>query len=113
VLDFQDPLNPYKSCNGLLGKSFSGSVHQKVYSRLITNPSCQLLVPIIQWIDHASRNDRYSLKPYMFTPSIFTELFWRTIQAWGYHGYLPKSKTSTAQNQTQLHCDNIWNNHAQ
>jgi hypothetical protein len=29
----------------------------------------------------------------MFTPADFTELFWRTIQAWGYHGYLPKSKT--------------------
>ncbi len=116
MLDFRDPLKPYKSCNGLLGKALSGSVYQKAYSRLITNPSCQLLVPIIQWIDCTSvtGNDRFSLKPYMFTPAIFAELFWRTIQAWGYHGgYLPKSKTSTAQNQTQLQGDNIWNYHAQ
>jgi hypothetical protein len=49
----------------------------------------------------------------MFTPAIFTEFFWRTIQAWDYHGYLPKSKTLTAQNQTQLQGDNIWNYHAQ
>jgi hypothetical protein len=49
----------------------------------------------------------------MSTPANFTELFWRTIQAWGYHGYLLKSKTSTAQNQTQLQGDKIWNYHAQ
>jgi hypothetical protein len=115
VLDFQDPLKPYKSCNGLLGEALSGSVYQNAYSRLITNPSRQLLVPIIQWIDRTSvtGNDRFSLKPYMFTPAIFTESFRRTIQAWGYHGYLPKSKTSTAQNQTQLQGDNIRNYHAQ
>jgi hypothetical protein len=77
--------------------------------------SCQLLVPIIPLIDCTSmtKNNIFSLKPYMFTPVIFTESFWRTIQAWGYHGYLPKSKTSTAQNQTQLQGDNIWNYHAQ
>ena len=61
----------------------SGSVHQKAYSRLITNPSRQLLVPIIQWTDRTSMtgSDRFSLKPYMFTPAIFTESFRRTIQA--------------------------------
>jgi hypothetical protein len=61
VLDFQDPLKPYKSCNCLLGKALSGSVYQNAYSCLITNPSCQLLVPIIQWIDHTfvTGNDRF------------------------------------------------------
>jgi hypothetical protein len=58
VLDFQDPLKPYKSCNGLLGKALLGSVYQNAYSRLITNPSRQLLVPIIQWIDCTSVSDR-------------------------------------------------------
>jgi hypothetical protein len=58
-------------------------------------------------------NDRFSLKPYVFTPAIFTESFWRTIQAWGYHGYLPKRKTSTSQNQTQLQGYNIRSYHAQ
>jgi hypothetical protein len=112
VLDFQDPLKPYKSYKGLLGQALSGSVYQNAYSCLITNPSRQFLVPIIQWIDRTSvtGNDRFSLKPYMFTPAIFTELFWRTIQAWGYHGYLPKSKTSTAQNQTPLTDNKTANN---
>ena len=44
VLDFSDPLKPYKSWNGLLGEALSGSVYQNAYSRLITNPSHQLLV---------------------------------------------------------------------
>jgi hypothetical protein len=102
VLDFWDPLKPYKSCIGLLGDVLSKSVYQKAYSRLITNPSCQLLVPIIQWIDCTSLtgNDRFSLRPYMFTTAILSESFWPTIQGWGYHGYLPKSKTSTTILQT-------------
>ena len=50
VLDFQDPLKPYKSCNGLLRKALLGSEYQNAYSRLITNLSCQLLVPIIQYL---------------------------------------------------------------
>ena len=49
----------------------------------------------------------------MFTPAIFTEPFRRTIKAWGYHGFLPKSKTSSVQNQTQTPGDNIRNYHAQ
>ena len=108
-------VKPYTSGNGLLSEALSGSVYQKAYARLITDPTRQLLVPIIQWIDRTSvtGNDRFSLKPYMFTPAIFTELLRRTIQAWGYHGYLPKSKTSTAQIQTQLQGDNIRNYHAQ
>jgi hypothetical protein len=77
VLDFQDPLKPYKSCNGLLGKALSGSVYQKAYSRLITDPSCLQLVPIIQWIDctTVTGNDRFSLKPYMFTAAILQKCF--------------------------------------
>ena len=90
-------------------------MNQDAYRRLVTNPQRQLFVPIIQWIDRTSvtGNDRFSLKPYMFTPAIFTESFRRTIQAWGYHGFLPKPKTSSAQNQTFKLGDNIRNYHAQ
>ena len=49
----------------------------------------------------------------MLTPATFTESFRRTIQAWGYHGILPKPKTSSAQNQTFKLGDNIQNYHAQ
>ncbi len=48
-----------------------------------------------------------------FTLALFTEKFRRAIKAWGYHGFLPKSKTSSVQNQTQLPGENIRNYHAQ
>jgi hypothetical protein len=106
---------PYKSPDGVRGDALSGQVYQDAYRCLVTNPQRQLFVPIIQWIDRTSftGNDRFSLKPYMFTPAIFTKSFRRTIQAWGYHGFLPKPKTSSAQNQTFKLGDNIRNYHAQ
>ena len=115
LIDLMNPLHPYTSPDGRLGEAISGTVYRDAYLRLITNPQRQLFVPIIQWIDRTSvtGNDRFSLKPYMFTPAIFKEPFRRTIQAWGYHGFLPKPKTSSAQNQVKRPGDNIRNYHAQ
>jgi Plavaka transposase len=116
LIDLQDPLKPYASPDGRLGDALSGSVYRDAYQRMITNPKRQLFVPIIQWIDrtHVTGNARFSLKPYMFTPAIFKEVFRRKIQAWGYHGFLPKVKLSSAQNQTNMkQGDNIRNYHAQ
>jgi hypothetical protein len=104
AIDINDPLKPYHKLKGsnVLGEALSGSVYRKAYDQLITDPQKQLFVPIIQWIDRTSvtGNDRFSLKPYMFTPAIFTEKFRRSIKAWGYHGFLPKRKSSSAQKQT-------------
>ena len=88
-------------------------MYRDAYQRLITNPDRQLFVPIIQWIDRTSvtGNDRFSLKPYMFTPAIFKVEFRNTIEAWGYHEFLPKPSTSSAQNQTQTQGNNICNYH--
>ncbi|KAI2507842.1 hypothetical protein MHU86_6622 [Fragilaria crotonensis] len=86
LIDVQDPLRPYTSPNGVRGEALSGQVYQDAYQRLVTNPQRQLFVPIIQWIDRTSvtGNDRFSLKPYMFTPAIFAEPFRRTIPAWDF-----------------------------
>ena len=115
VIDMENPLARYESIDNVLGEALTGQVYRDAYDRLITDPSKQLFVPIIQWIDRTSvtGNDRFSLKPYMFTPAIFTESTRRTIQAWGYHGFLPKHKVSSAQNQVQRQGDNIRNYHAQ
>lgn len=115
VIDINDPLKPFTSKDNVLGEALSGSVYRKAYDRLITDPSKQLFVPIIQWIDRTSvtGNDRFSLKPYMFTPAIFTEKFRRHIKAWGYHGFLPKRKSSSAQNQVLRQGDPIRNYHAE
>lgn len=115
AINFNAPLLRYESPGNVLGEALSGSVYRTAYQRFISDPSRQLFVPIIQWIDRTSvtGNDRFSLKPYMFTPAIFTESFRRTFKAWGYHGFLPKSKKSSAQNQTKKQGVNIGNYHAE
>ena len=115
-IDVVKPLDKFDSpCDGKLGNVLSGSVYQQVYAMFINNPERELFVPIIQWIDrtHITGNARFSLKPYMFTPAIFTEPCRRTIQAWGYHGFLPKTKLSSAQNKNQDQGDNVRNYNAQ
>jgi hypothetical protein len=113
VIDVNDPLKAYTSPDNVLNEAISGSEYRKAYDRLITDPTKQLFVPIIQWIDRTtiSGNDRFSLKPYMFTPAIFKEKFRRSIKAWGYHGFLPKNTTSTAQNAIKKQGDNMRNYH--
>ena len=50
----------------------------------------------------------------MFVPAIFKGAFRRKIQAWGYHGFLPKPKLSSAQNQTSMKKgNNVRNYHSQ
>jgi len=50
----------------------------------------------------------------MLTLAIFTEMFRRTIGAWRYHGFFPKAKESSAQNQqAKQQGDKIRNYHAQ
>ena len=115
LIDPLDPLMPYFDGDGWLGDALSGSVYCNTYADLITNLNRQLFAPIIQWIDRTTvtGNDKYLLKPHMFTLAIFKEKFHQTIQAWGYHGFLPRSKASSAQNIGQNQGDNICKYHAQ
>ena len=75
AIDIANPLVPYSSA--CLGEAMSGTVYRDAYARYITNPQKQLFVPSIQWIDHThvTGNNRFSLKPYLFTPAYFTETF--------------------------------------
>ncbi len=115
AIDFNDPLLRYESPGNVFGEAMSGSVYRTAYEHFITNSSWQFFVPIIQWIDRTSvtGNDRFSLKPYMFKSAIFTESFCQTFQAWGYHGFLPKCKNSSAQNQRKKLGVNICNYHSE
>ena len=115
AIDINDPLKMYKSPNNKLGEAMSGSVYRQAYERMITDPSSQLFVPIIQWIDRTAvtGNERFSLKPYMFTPAIFTAAFRRTLPAWAFHGFLPKPKSSSAENNMKGQGDNLRNYHKQ
>jgi hypothetical protein len=51
-----DPLNPfapYKSPNNVLGEVHSGSVYKCMYDKYITDPTRQLLFPLIGYFDKA------------------------------------------------------------
>jgi Plavaka transposase len=115
LIDLQNSLAQYQSPSGELGDALSGSVYRNAYKRLITNPTRELFVPIIQWIDRTdiTGNGRFSLKPYMLMPAILNETFRRQIQAWGYHEFLPKSKKRSAQNKKNGRGDNMQNYHAE
>jgi hypothetical protein len=73
----QQNLTPYESPNGRLGDALPGRVYRNAYRRMITDPTRQMFVPIIQWIDrtHIAGNGWFSLKPYKFTTTIFKEEF--------------------------------------
>ncbi len=66
VLDFQDPLKPYKSCNGLLGKALSGSVYQKAFSYLIAKTPSN---SVHSWLYLSERKWQIFLKPCIYTPA--------------------------------------------
>ena len=70
----QNSLQQYKSPNGNIGEALSGLVYQEAYSNYVKHPERELFVPITQWINCTSvtENDSFSLKPYIFTPAIFT-----------------------------------------
>jgi hypothetical protein len=113
AIDINDPLKPFKST--VLGEAISGSVYRNAYEFWINDTSTQFFVPIIQWIDrtHVTGSARFSLKPYMFTLAIFKEKFRRSIDAWRYHGFLPKKKCSSAMNSVLRQGDAIRNYHAE
>ena len=115
LLDEKNPLEKFCCPSGCLCDAISGSVYSTAYDRMISHPSKQLFVPIIQWIDGTAvtGNDRFELKPHMFTLAIFKEEFRRKIDAWGYHGFIPKPKASSAENSTRKQGDNIRRYHAE
>ena len=99
LININDPLNVSSNNNRVLGEIMSGSIYQAANKKLVTNPMRELFVPIIQWIDrtNVTGNNRFSLKRYMFTPAIFAESFRRHIDAWRYHSFFLKVKTSPGQ----------------
>ncbi|KAI2494868.1 hypothetical protein MHU86_19632 [Fragilaria crotonensis] len=105
AINFNAPLLRYESPGNVLGEALSGSVYRTAYQRFISDPSRQLFVPIIQWIDRTSvtGNDRFSLKPYMFTRN-FTESFRRTFKAWGIMDFFQNQKNPQRKTKPKTRC---------
>jgi hypothetical protein len=72
VLNPDEQLSMYVQADGSLGHAMSGSVYQGMYSRLVTDPSRQLLCPLIYYIDGTQIDicHGFPLKPFSFAFAI-------------------------------------------
>jgi hypothetical protein len=115
-----NPANPcarFQSPGNMLGKLHSGSVYnRRLYDKLITNPTRQLLAPIVLYFDksHVTNGSNcFALEPGSFTTSLFTEVKHRPTDAWGMLGFIHQLLKSSAEN-AALHLDmNVNNSHRQ
>jgi hypothetical protein len=116
VLNPDNPLSIYEPSDGCLGHALSGSVYQGMYSRLVTDPSRQLLCPLICYIDgtQIDRMSQFSLEPFSFTLAIFRSATHSHSRAWHPFGYV-QNPTATLCNDTHLlrSGDKMKNYHAQ
>jgi hypothetical protein len=61
-----------------------------MYHRLVTNPSKQLLCPLICYTDSTQIDSlsRFSLEPYLFTPALLSHAARSKANAWRPFGYV-------------------------
>ncbi|MCK7501273.1 MAG: hypothetical protein MZW92_72520 [Comamonadaceae bacterium] len=90
VLDPNNPLAMYKPQNCRLGEALSGSVYQDMYQRLVSNPTKQLLCPLICYTDGTQIDalSRFSVEPFLFTPAVLSHVTRCKAEAWRPFGYV-------------------------
>ena len=90
VLDPMNPLAMYRPKTGRLGEALSGSVYQKMYDNYVTDPSRQLLCPLISYTDGTSidTNSRFCVEPFFFTPAILKHASRSRADTWRFFGYV-------------------------
>ncbi len=119
TIDLLKPLEKFDSPrDGQLEMFFLGLCTSKLMLPLLRTQSANCLCPSFNGlITHIIGNTCFLLKPYVFMPAIFTEPFCCTIQAWGYHGFLPKTnshrlktrmKTKATMCETTMQTANEW-----
>ena len=104
VLDPINPLAMYKPNNGRLGDALSGSVYQQMYAQLVTDPSRQLLCPLIAYTDATSvdSNSRFVVEPFFFVPAILKHATRSTADAWRPFGYVQQLKSNLKSDKRNL-----------
>jgi hypothetical protein len=90
VLDLNNPLAMYKPQNNRLGEALSGSVYQDMCQRLVSNPTKQLLCPLICYTDGTQIDalSRFSVEPFLFTPAVLLDVARCKAEAWHPFGYV-------------------------
>jgi hypothetical protein len=94
MLDPTNPLAMYKPPDGKLGEALSGSVYQEMYHHLVTDPSMQLLCPLICYTDSTQIDSlsRFSLELFLFTPALLSHAARNKANAWQPFGYVQQLK---------------------
>jgi len=90
VLDPNNPLAMYKPPDNMLGEALSGSVYKDMYRRLVSNPSKQLLCPLICYTDGTQIDSmsRFGVEPFLFTPAVLSYATHCKAEAWQPLGYV-------------------------
>jgi hypothetical protein len=72
LLDKNNPLAMYKPPDNRLGEVLSGSVYQDMYHHLVSNPSKQLLCPLICYTDDTQIDSmsHFGVEPFLFTSAV-------------------------------------------
>jgi hypothetical protein len=96
VLDPNNPLAMYKPHDNKLGEALSGSVYRDMYRRLVSNPSKQLLCPLICYMDGTQINSlsRFGVEPFLFTPAVLSHAAHCKADAWRPLGYVQQLKSN-------------------
>jgi hypothetical protein len=104
VLDPSNPLAMYKPPDGRLGEALSGSVYQEMYHHHVTDPSKQLLCPLICYTDSTQIDSlsRFSLEPFLFTPALLTHAARNNANVWRPFGYVQQLKSNLRSDKSKL-----------
>ena len=90
LLDPNNPLAMYTPQDNRLGEALSGSIYKDMYGRLVSDPSKQLLCPLICYTDGTQIDalSRFSIEPFLFTPAVLSYGARCKADAWRPFGYV-------------------------
>jgi hypothetical protein len=91
----------YKPHDNRLGEALSGSVYQDMYHHSVTNPSKQLLCPLICYTDGTQIDSlsRFGVEPFVFTLGILRR---SKAKAWRPLGYVQQLKSNLRSDKRKL-----------
>jgi hypothetical protein len=84
VLDPKNPLAMYKPQDNRLGEALSGSIYKDMYDHLVSDPSKQLLCPLICYTDGTQIDalSRFSIEPFLFMLAVLSHVACFKANAW-------------------------------
>jgi hypothetical protein len=91
AINLENPTTLYQPPTNRLGDTNTGTRYRELYTEYITDPTRQLLAPIIMYMDGTAIDSKGRLEvcPVSFTCSLFRESARRHSESWRLLGYIP------------------------